>query len=435
MYRLFFITLIFLVSFILFACTEDGPKNTAGALTVSAENTVGETITATLTDDNGLEGLDVVFTFTVGSSTPVTVTDTGTGNTATATFVLPDSVGQTVSIEASYTDGDGFAYEEGGLPVRTVTSAAIVVNTAGELTVSAESTVGETITATLTDDNGLEGLDVVFTFTVGSSTPVTVTETGTGNTATATFVLPDSVGQTVSIEASYTDEDGFAYEEGGLPVRTVTSAAIVVNTAGTLTVSAESTVGETITATLTDENGLEGLDVVFTFTVGSSTPVTVTESGTGNTAVATFVLPNNVGETVSIEASYTDGDGFVYEDGGLPVRTATSEVIVATAPTNTAGALTVSAESTVGETITATLIDENGLEGLDVVFTFTVGSSTPVTVTEAGTGNTATATFVLPDSVGETVSITASYTDGDGFVYEDGGLPVPTATSEVIVSQ
>ena len=79
-----------------------------------------------------------------------------------------------------------------------------------------------------------------------------------------------------------------------------------------------SIVGTSLSVLLTDPNGLNGRMVNFTFIVaGDSTFLQTT--GDDTTAQVSFVIPDEVGDSVVVLAGYTDEDGFTYSARDLPL--------------------------------------------------------------------------------------------------------------------
>ena len=205
--------------------------------------------------------------------------------------------------------------------------------------------------------------------------------------------------------ASYTDGEGTneSISSGGVgPIANVNDAHT-----GSVSIAGTPTEDETLTAsnTLADDDGMgtvsyqwqrDGSDI------------------SGATA-ATYVLgDDDVGATITVIASYTDGEGTnesVSSGGVGPIAN------VNDAPT---GGVSISGTPTEDETLTAsnTLADADGLGTISYQWQRD-GSDI--------SGATA-ATYVLgDDDVGATITVVASYTDGEGTsesVASGGGGPV-----------
>ena len=177
--------------------------------------------------------------------------DTNIAGATSSTYTLTQAeVGKTITVEVSYTDGQGTP--------ETVTSVATAVvanendNPTGAVTISGTATQGETLTAgnTLADADGLGALSYQWK----------ADDTNIAGATSSTYTLTQAeVGKTITVEVSYTDGQGTP--------ETVTSVATAVvanendNPTGAVTISGTATQGETLTAgnTLADADGLGAL--------------------------------------------------------------------------------------------------------------------------------------------------------------------------------
>ncbi len=318
-----------------------------------------------------------------------------------ATYTLGNAdVGHTIDVVASYTDGHGTLESKASAATATVTN----VNDppTGTVTISGTAQENQVLTAsnTLADADGLgtisyqwqrDGVNVV------------------GATG-ATYTLGNAdVGHTIDVVASYTDGHGTLESKASAATATVTN----VNDppTGTVTISGTAQENQVLTAsnTLADADGLgtisyqwqrDGVNVV---------------GATG----ATYTLGNaDVGHTIDVVASYTDGHGTLESKASAATATVTN---VNDPPT---GTVTISGTAQENQVLTAsnTLADADGLgtisyqwqrDGVDVV---------------GATG----ATYTLGDAdVGHTIDVVASYTDGHGTAGEQGqcGRPPRSPTS------
>ncbi len=348
-----------------------------GSVTISGSATEDQTLTAsnTLADADGL-GL-IGYQWNRGG-VPIV------GATAN-TYVLGDAdVGATITVTASYTDGQGTA--------EAVTSAATaaVANVndvpTGGVTIAGIATEDQTLTAnnTLADDDGLgvpahqwrrNGVDIM------------------GATA-STYVLGDAdVGATITVRISYTDGNGTA--ESATSAATVAVANINDAPTGGVTIAGIATEDQTLTAnsTLADADGLgtlnyqwrrDGVNII------------------GANASAYLLGDADVGAVMSVVVNYTDQQATA--EGPFVGGPTAAVANVNDAPT---GAVTISGSPVVAQTITAnsSLADADGLgvlsyqwnrDGLAIV------------------GATATTYVVGPADIGRSLTVTASYTDVRG---------------------
>ncbi len=347
-----------------------------GTVTISGTPTEDQTLTAgnTLADEDGLGAISYQW--------QRDGVDISGATGATYTLTQAD-VGTTITVVASYTDGQGSN--------ESVTSAGVgpVANLndapTGTVTISGIATEDQTLTAsnTLADEDGVGTISYQWQRD----------GVGIGGATGSTYTLTQAdVGTTITVVASYTDGQGSnesVTSAGVGPVANLNDAPT-----GSVTISGTPTEDQTLTAgnTLADEDGLgaisyqwqrDGVDI---------------GSATGNTYTLTQA---DVGATITVVASYTDGQGSnesVTSAGVGPVANLND------APT---GTVTISGIATEDQTLTAgnTLADEDGLgtisyqwqrDGVDI---------------GGATGSTYTLTQA---DVGTTITVVASYTDGQG---------------------
>jgi len=333
--------------------------------------TQGDTLTAsnTLADPDGLG--TITYTWKADGAT------VGTGVTYVVTEAEVDKV---ITVEASYTDGQGTPET-----VSSAATAAVVnVNDAPTGSVTIDDTTptqGDTLTAsnTLADPDGLG--TITYTWKADGTT------VGTGATYTVTESEVDKV---ITVEASYTDGHGTPETVSSA----ATAAVVNVNDAPTGSVTIDDTTptqGDTLTAsnTLADADGLGTITYTWKangVTVGTGSTYTVTEA--------------EVDKTITVEASYTDGHG--------TPETVSSAATAAVVNVNDAPTGSVTIDDTTptqGDTLTAsnTLADPDGLG--TITYTWKADGTT------VGTGATYTVTESEVDKV---ITVEASYTDGHG---------------------
>jgi len=200
------------------------------------------------------------------------------------------------------------------------------------------------------------------------------------------------VGATITVAASYTDGRGTAESV----TSSATAAVANVNDAptGSVTITGTATQGQTLTAsnTLADTDGLGTISYQWKAN-GSNI--------SGATASSFLLTEAQVGATITVSASYTDGHG--------TAESITSSGTSAIANVNDlpTGGVTISGTATQGQTLTAsnTLADADGLGTLSYQWK---ANGTNV----SGATNSS---FVLTEAqVGAVITVAASYTDGHG---------------------
>ena len=358
----------------------------AGSVTLTGTATEGQTLTAanTLADVDGLGTISYQWKAN-GSAI--------TGATGSTYTLGQAEVGKTISVTASYTDGQGTTEAV----TSSATTAVANVNDAptGTVTITSTATQGQTLTAanTLADVDGLGTISYQWK---ANGTAIT------GATGTTYTLGQADVGKTISVTASYTDAQGTAEAI----TSSATTAVANVNDAptGAVTLTGTATQGQTLTAanTLADVDGLGTISYQWKANGSAITGATGTTYTLGQA---------DVGKTISVTASYTDGQG--------TTEAITSSATTAVANVNDAptGAVTITGTATQGQTLTAanTLADVDGLG--TVSYQWLRGG---VAITGA-TGSTYTLTS---SDVGKAIGVQASYTDG--------GSQLETSTSTTV---
>jgi VCBS repeat-containing protein len=347
-----------------------------GTVTISGTATEDQTLTASnnLTDIDGLgtvtyqwqaDGVDIA------------------GATANTLVLGQAQVGKVITAKASYIDLQTTAESvtsSGTTAIANVNDLPI-----GTVTISGTPTEDQTLTASnsLTDEDGLGTIGYQW-FADGA--------TIAGATGTTLTLDQTAVGKVITVQASYTDQQGQAESV----TSTGTTAVVNLNDlpTGAVTISGTPTEDQTLTVsnTLADEDGLG------TIAYQWQADGTDIAGATG----ATLVLDQaQVGKVITAKASYTDLQGTAES----VISTGTAKVAnVNDLPT---GTVTISGTATQGQTLTAanTLADADGLGTIAYQW-----QADNVDITGA-TG----ATFVLGQAqVGKVITAKASYIDLQG---------------------
>ena len=245
-----------------------------GNVTISGTTTQGQILTAahTLADVDGLG--TVTYQWKANGSII-------TGATGTTYTLGQADVGKTISVTASYTDGQGTA--------EAVTSAATTavanVNDAptGTVTLTGTATEGQTLTAvnTLAD---VDGLGIVTYQWKANGSAIT------GATGSTYTLDQADVGKTISVTASYTDGQG--------TVEAVTSAATAVVTSTVNTITGNSS-NNVLLSTVGDDviDGGAGIDTVSYANATAAVNVTLAsnaEQNTGGAGIDTLLNIENL---------------------------------------------------------------------------------------------------------------------------------------------
>ncbi|MEO8410345.1 MAG: putative Ig domain-containing protein, partial [Propionivibrio sp.] len=263
------------------ANVNDAPT---GTVTISGTPTQGQTLTAanTLADADGPGPIN--YQWQANGSDIVGAT----GNT----LVLAESqVGQLITVSARYTDGHGTS--ETVISVATAAVGNVNDEPTGTVTISGTPIQGQTLTAanTLADDDGLGTIS--YQWRANGSEIVGAT----GNTLA---LAETQVGRLITVSARYTDGHGTSETVSSAP--TVVVANINDAPTGTVTISGTPTQGQTLTVanTLADADGLGTIS--YQWQANGSNIV-------GATGATITLGEAQLGQTMSVVASYTDGHG------------------------------------------------------------------------------------------------------------------------------
>ena len=347
-----------------------------GTVTISGTATQNQTLTASNTLGD-LDGLGAVRYQWLSNGVAIS------GATLASYKLTQADVSKSISVKASYTDGFG--------TLESLTSAAtngvLNVNDAvtGSVQISGVATQGQTLSAsnTLAD---LDGMGVVsYQWRAGG--------VAIAGATSSTFTLTQAeVNKAVTVIASYTD--GYGTKE--FVSSRATTAVANVNDAptGGVTVTGLAAQGQTLTVTTTLAD-LDGLGTISYQWLADGVAIT------GKTATTYLLGQGDVGKSLSVQASYTDGFG--------AKEIVTSDATMAVANVNDAptGGVALTGTATQGETLTAsnTLAD---LDGMGEVHYQWLANGQAIQGAEQST-------YTLTQAeVGKSVKVVARYVDGFG---------------------
>ena len=301
-------------------------------------------------------------------------------------------VGQTITVVASYSDGQGTTEAVTSSETAAVTNVNDVPTGAGTVSgIFFGAWQGQALSAAnnLADADGLGSIAYQW-----QANGVNI-----AGATTSTLTLAEAqVGKTITVVASYTDGHGTPES-----VSSVATAAVVnVNDAptGSVTISGTATQGQVLTAAnnLADADGLGTI----AYQWQSSTDGAWTWTNIVGAASSTFSLAEaQVGKQLRVNASYTDGHGTPES-----VSSITTGIVanVNDAPT---GSVTITGTAALGQTLSAanTLADADGLGTISYQW-----QADGANISGA-TGSSYTLTSA---EVGKAIKLVASYTDGHG---------------------
>ncbi|WP_165185480.1 M10 family metallopeptidase C-terminal domain-containing protein [Caulobacter soli] len=367
----------------------DDPHTGGASITGTATEDQVLTAVSTLADVDGLGTLHYDWQRDTGSGF------VSTGAADQATYTLGDAdVGATIQVVISYTDGQGFSETATSAATATITNVNDLPT--GGISITGTTTEDQVLTANtsnLVDPDGLGTFHYQWTRGVGTDTVLVGSDQ-------PTYTLTDAdVGELIGVIVTYTDQRGAAEQVsivGTNPIAPVND----LHTGGA-SITGTPTENQVLTAvsTLADVDGLGTLHYDWQRDTGSGF-VSI-----GAADQATYTLGDaDVGATVQVVISYTDGQGF------SEAETSTATAAIANVNDLPTGVVTITgtkAENQVLTANTSALADADGLGTLHYDWQRDTGSGF------VSIGAADQATYTLGDAdVGATIQVVISYTDG-----------------------
>ena len=347
------------------ANTNDLPT---GKVRISGSATQGQLLTAsnTLADDDGLGAITYVWKAN------------GIEIEAGSTLLLSQNeVNATITVTANYTDQYGT--EESVTSAATSQIRNLNDLPTGAVSIGGNPSQGETLTAsnTLDDEDGLG--PITYTWRADG------VEIATGETLTLT---QEEVGTIIEVVASYTDQ--FDNEENKSSVGTSAVKNTNDEPVGSVTIVGTAVQGQILTAmdSLEDLDGLG--EITYTWYADED------EVGTDKKFELT---QQEVGKTITVTASYTDGYGFAESVESL------ATVLVASDNNLPTGAVVIEGVTEQGQT----LIETNTLNDADAIGE--ISYTWYADGVDVGVGDSL---LLTQAQVGKAITVAAAYTDGAG---------------------
>ncbi len=343
-------------------CNDELPDTTGnsfGQIALSGAAKVGETLTATVTDGNGVDDSNISYSWTADNIT--------ISNASSNSLTLTESQsGAKVSVTASYTDNDN--YQE---VLKSNDTNTVVMNFAGMVTITGILESGKVLTATLIDDNNFNAESVAYTWFADGLVVNDAVE--------STYALTDNeVGKAITVTATYTDNDDFN--------ETITSAATAfigtasANTPATFSGDLTATVVNSITDALTgtvivnDDDSGENTIEAQTDTITTFGSFSITVGGdwtyaldTSNPTVASLLDQNDtLSDTISISSADNTMAEVVFTITGAAEVAPTQVAKITDNMTDDAGELRLKLDSAIAEgKLTVSFLKEDKAETAD----------------------------------------------------------------------
>ncbi|UPK09256.1 DUF4082 domain-containing protein [Bradyrhizobium sp. 155] len=455
---------------VVFAASATNPNNHPGTVSISGTPTQNQTLTATVSDADGVPGS---IAYQWQRSTDGSTWTNITGATASTLALTQAQVGSFIRVNAVYTDSLGSSET----PVSAATATKVAnVNDVGVVTISGTATQNQMLTASVADP---DGVPASITYRWQSSPDGT---TWTNLSATTSSLTLDSslVGKRIRVNATYTDQLGTAENATSAATATVGAASATttlfttqtpVNTNATDGTGADYELGMRFTANTpgtiqairyykaSNETGTH-IGHIWSATGQELATVTFTNEGASGWQQATLATPLTIAAgttyvvSVNINSYYVSttqgfasgisngglnapvGAGvFDYTEGVFPTNVYQNanyfrDVVFAasaTNPNNHPGTVSISGTPTQNQTLTATVSDADGVPGS---IAYQWQRSTDGTTWTNITGATASTLALTQAQVGSFIRVNAVYTDSLG----SSETPVSAATATKVAN-
>ena len=352
-----------------------------GSLAVTGTATQGQVLSVTnsVIDPNGINSASLRYQWLADGQ----VIGGATGNTLALTQA---EVGKAITLQLDYTDKAGL--NKSLLSATTQAVANINDAPTGDVTISGTATQNQTLTAisTLADVDGLGEISYQW---LADGVAIE------GETTTSLALTQALVGKAISVQASYTD--GFGMTESVTSAATRTVVNVNDTPTGSVTISGIAAQNETLTASNTLADDADGMGVISYQWLANGHFIS---GATGETLTLTQA---QVGKTISVQASYTDGQNTLERITSTATQAITN---VNDAPT---GSVAISGTATQGRTLTATntLADADGMGALAYQWL-----ADGVVIN----GATARTLQLTQNQVNQAISVQIRYTDSQGTV-------------------
>jgi Domain of unknown function (DUF4347)/Domain of unknown function (DUF4082) len=180
--------------------TVTPPTNQLGTISTTGATSQNQILTANVADADGLTGVTINYKWQ--QSTDGVIWNNITGANSKTLTLSQDQVNQRVRATATYTDALGTSEN----PLSATTAAVTNVNDIGKVILKGSATVGRTLTETVLDADGLNGVTINYRWQ--QSTNGTTWSNIAGATAKSLALTNSLLGKQVRVRTTYTDAFG-----------------------------------------------------------------------------------------------------------------------------------------------------------------------------------------------------------------------------------
>ncbi|MDO4699198.1 MAG: right-handed parallel beta-helix repeat-containing protein [Moraxella sp.] len=362
-------------------------------IAIDGEAKVGQTLTAQLTDPDGVSGSPQYQWLADGQ--PIQ------GATQSTHMLTAADQGKVISVQATYTDGKNTAEAP-----QSRATAPVAADTPAPPPPAPDDTP-PTLTISAAQSDLASGASTLITFKTsepvqGFTADDVLVRGGTlsnfrqvdATTFTATFTAGATGHASVQVaDDAFVDLADNPNESASLELAISAAPTPLGNEAGAVSIHGRAQVGETLSATLVDSDGLPADDKVQYQWFADGQPIQ------GATQATYTLTPADKGKQIRVQASYTDDKGHAES----PQSEATAAVTDPMPPAPN-GAVMISGNPQVGEILHAAIFDDNNLDHSTVQYQW-FADGQPIQ------GATQSAYTLTAADKGKQISVQASYTD------------------------
>ena len=367
------------------------PTNKPGSVSISGTNIKEQTLTANVTDLNGISG-EIIYQWSrkdedsysyIGS--PIN----GQLNTNNTYTLVNDDVGKNIIVNVKYTDDDMYYTDISSNQTALIAQPADII---GTVTISGVAKRDIVLTANVTDENNISTTITYQWIRIDGDTETNIS--GANNNQYT--VVQDDVYKKIKVNVQYTDDDNYSQNISSIPTNNI----VAVNSLGIITITGVMIKKQTISAIITDVNGVPSTITYQWIRVNGTTETNIGQNSPNYTLVI-----DDIGFTIKVRARYIDNNLF-FEN---IVSNQTSTILNAdniTGTINNNMGLPI-----LGETLTAIVSDSNGLPDVINYQWIRVDDSIE---TNIGTNNNTYT--IVEDDVSNKIKVNVTYTDLDDYV-------------------
>lgn len=351
---------------------SDNNPNTLGSITLSGTPTSGQTLSASVSDPDGISGPVQYYWYADNE-----VIEDANSSTFTLTN---EQIGAAITVQGTYTDDGGINESH----ISDATDDVSAISYDATVTISGDAVIGSTLTATVADQNGIENATIIYTWYANDEE--------IEDEVLSTLTLGEAqFGKVITVKATFEDDRGFSES----PISAATDPVARTNSEGSITIEGTPTVGNTLTTTIADDDGATGTITYQWFADAQAI--------SGATQSSYTVEASLIGQVLTVQATYTDDNGFSEEIISEPTIPVTAVAV------NEEGSMTINgtAPYLASAPLTAVITDNNGVDESSLIYTWYADGE----VISGVTGDTLTPS----DYAGAIISVSAEYTDQDNF--------------------